>query len=277
MGALLGPMGGLVELHGNASLQVSADSRNTYRRYLSGRVQSQRGPRSRKTWSANIATATPQETALLKQLSALPHTATTAGLVWYDELAQVSNILSEDVSLLMPSHWTGSAGMVGGAGMTADGVLYTRSVTAPPSSTITLGQAGRQVFAVPSQRTIRVNAYGTTYATGTGTLTVEELDPEMAVVASWSSTLAAGRTGNRITRQLTTNVRTVGIRIKLTGFNAVMLPQVTLTDDLMPWSVGLGAQSVAVDITGEDVQRAVKYGSVWDRRSSISYTITELN
>ena len=274
MGALLGPVGGLLELVGASSSEVSAPPSSSFTRSLSGVVREQRGPLARRVWEATVGTAKPEQWHVLSQLG--------TGLlgpgpwVWYDELSQVTNLLTPAASMLHPGTWVGDGASVGGAGVTEDGTAYFRSVVATPEATVRIG-APEGLVPVPFETVVTASVYVTAYSATGGTVAIEQVDPEGATVdAPRVLDVEPGTVGARVHATLTTSMRTVALRITATGSLMLALPAVTLSDTPLPWATGRGCLAASLYLPGEDVQLALTTDTDWGRRSGYSMTITEL-
>lgn len=264
----IGPVGGLRSIHGLSASEVTIPTRYVTRRKLSGRVQAQRAPRPRREWSASISSAYPEHVAYVQMLESSAHGL--APLAWYDEMAQVTNILTPAASLLESGTWSG--GPLGGSGITPDGVPYTRSVVTGGGVTVTMG--GR--VPVPYGSPVVVSAYLTGLANTSGRLTVTEYDPEGVAVGSRFVSIPAEATEQRFHIALTASQRTATIEVTARNILMVTLPAITLTADPMPWATGRGCTSAIVQMPRESVAAALRSPVPGGRRAGYSFTITEL-
>lgn len=263
---LIGPPGGLIQLHGSSSVDVSRPGRVTKRVALSGRVTAQRGPAPRREWSVDVSSAYPEHFQALQQME--------AGLLgpgpysFYDEYAQVTNMLSPAQSVMSPGLWSGGA--QGGAGTAGDGTPYLRSITAGIGATVSLVDP----VAVPGGFPLTVAAYLSTHPANSATLHFDELDPEGTVVGSHQASIGADQHAVRTNVSIVTGLRTVRIRVRVVGALMTSLPSVTLTDRPLPWGYGAGCHAATFELPGHSVQKAVPHPN--GRRASYSMTVHEL-
>lgn len=263
---LIGPVGGLIQLHGSSSVDVTRPARVTKSVALSGRVRSQRGPAPRREWDVQVGSAYPEHFQALQQLEAGAYGP--GPFVFYDEYAQVTNMLSPAQSGMGASAWTGGA--QGGAGTASDGTRYLRSITTGIGETVSLVEP----LAVPSGFPLTAAAYLSTHPANSATLYVDEIDPEGALVGTHQATVGANQHAKRAVVSIKTSVRTVAIRLRVVGALMTTLPSVTLTDKAMPWAHGAGCPTVTFDLSGHAVLKAVAHPN--GRRASYSMTVHEL-
>lgn len=267
MGAYLGPVGGLVHLKCASKLAVQVAATSTFRTALSGRRTEQVGARGRRVWEAEVSTAKPEQHHVLDQLALglLP-----GPYVWYDELAQVTNVLTPEASTCAVGEWTGV--VQGGATYPLGGAPFLRTL-----STDRTGVAGLAVpVPVPHGVSVVASVHLTAAPGLTATLRVTEVDPYGLVVREHTVNTAAGAVLERVHLALTTSLRTVALRFEVVGAVTIAGPAVTLTRGLQPWATGRGCHTVSLYVPGEDVQLAFEAAGDWGRRSAYSMTITEL-
>lgn len=263
---LIGPVGGLVQLHGSSSVDVSLPARVTKTVALSGRVTSQRGPAPRREWSVSVNSAYPEHFQALQQLE--------AGLLgpgpyaFYDEYSQVTNMLSPAQSMMSPASWSGGA--QGGAGTASDGTPYLRSITTGVGATVSMVDP----VAVPGNFPLTVAAYLSTHPANSATLHFDERDPEGTIVGSHQVSVAADQHATRASISIKTSVRTVEIRVRVVGALMTALPSFTLTDKALPWGLGAGCPTVTFELPGYAPLKAVPHPN--GRRASYSMTVHEL-
>lgn len=270
MGGLLGPVGGLERLKGSSQLSISAETRYTFRTTLGGARKAYRGPTQRRVWEASVSTAKPEQWQMLSQLEA---GLTPGTLVWYDELSQVTNILPPDFSIGSPDYWDGAnqAGSRSGA-YTHDGLRFLRSVQGQPGQWVTANTE----IPIPYGHPVVVSAYVTGHSGGTAVLEIQELDPEGVVVALHQS---EGGTDDVLVRHVLSfesSERTVAIRMRARNVLTLALPAITFTKEPVPWAVGRGCLNAVVEVQEENVQAAYETPADYARRSSYSFTVTEL-
>lgn len=267
---LLGPVGGLLSLHGLSSNEVSRPSASTFRTSLSGVRREQRGPRARREWSASVASAWAEHYHHLEQLES--GALGPGPFWWFDEYSQVTNMLPPAVSMLEPGTWTG--GMQGGAGTLPDGTQYLRSVTQLGSGSVFIGQR----MAVPMGATITASVYANAAPGEFAGLRVIEYDPEGVAVGpgvngTWAGTVRDA-VGERIVNTVKLSARTTSIQLRVNWAAMLTLPAVTLTGEVLPWATGRGCAAASFRLGGESVQKALP--AVGHRRAGYTMTVTEL-
>jgi hypothetical protein len=263
---LFGPVDGLVQLHGSSSVEVTRPARVKKSVALSGRVSVQRGPEPRREWAVSVESAYPEHVQLLQGVE---YGAYGPGpFVWYDELAQVTNMLTPGESMLRAGSWTGGA--FGGAGVAADKTPYLVSRTADVGASVFLSER----IAVPAEMPVTVSAYVSTHPTTAATLRVREWDPEGVFFNTHTFTVPAGTHAGRAVVSFKTSVRTRTLSFNILDPLMVTMPAVTLTDKALPWATGLGCRSAVVELPGHSVGKAVAHPN--GRRMGYSMTIHEL-
>ncbi len=266
--ALIGPVGGLIRLHGSSSVDVTTPERLVKTTGLGGRAVAQRLPAGQREWSVNVDSAYPEHVALLRALDRGPFGP--GPFVWYDELAQSSNILTPAQGWMEDDAWTG--GMFGGAGSTVDGkVQWLSSRVAAP------GQAmgPTEDVPVPAGVPVSTSAYISTHPATTATLRVIEIDPQGAQVGDpWQATIPPGTFAARPVISRTTSLQTVALRIFMVSPLMVTMPAVSLTTEALPWTDGMGCTTAVFDLTGHSVRKAVP--APRGRRIGYPLTVHEL-
>lgn len=272
MGALLGPaVGGLERVASPTSEPVEFEPVFSFAKALSGRVTAQRSPRPRRSWSCAEGSIKPEDAALLEGLASGRMYVQSDGYVWYSSYAVVTNVLTPDEGDVYGASWTGGA--AGGAGTASDGTRYYLSRTTSPTETISITEP----VAVPAQTPAAISAYISTHPSFTAQMTVEEIDPEGALVGEpHSTTVAADQHAQRASLTFTTNVRTVGLKISVTGALITANAAISLTPTVEPWASGRGCRTAVVQIAGEDPRLAFVTPTNYGRRAGRSFTITEL-
>ncbi|MEO9246472.1 hypothetical protein ABDK96_02110 [Citricoccus nitrophenolicus] len=115
-----------------------------------------------------------------------------------------------------------------------------------------------------------------THPTTAATVSVEEVDPEGAVVRTHRATVPANVHARRVVLPMVASLRTVAVRIHVIGALMLALPAVTLTRAVQPWASGRGCINAVVHMAGEDPQLAFEVPHDWGRRAGRSFTIHEL-
>src|SRR5699024_9390313 len=102
MSPLLGPIGHLERLIFASELRVSKEPRHAFIRTLGGARRAHRYPASRRVWDVEVANAKPEQWHMLEQIyeGLIPGV-----MVWYDELAQITNILPPNISMCTGPQW----------------------------------------------------------------------------------------------------------------------------------------------------------------------------
>lgn len=256
---------GLVSFKCPSAVDITSDRPVSYKTTLGGQVKAFRGPKSRRTWSVGIGTATPNEIAALQGLLEYG----TPPWVFIEPYAMVTNLLHPEQSVLMPGTWIGSA-TVGGAGVTADGTRFGRSIIA--SGNVDLHCRNSAYDRLPVVPGVAVS--GSFYASGAGTARLIWINAAGGTVSI--------TTGPAITGTLTRRIVTatppdgaVAVQLSANGFTGtITLPAYTFTREPAVWAMGRGCNRVVVEGFSEAVQLATADPAM--RRSSISFTAREV-
>ena len=263
---LFGPLSGLVPLHGSSSVNVTRPARVTKTVALSGRVSAQRGPAPRREWGVDVESAYPEHVALLQGVEA--GAFGSGPFFWFDELAQVTNMLTPTESTLGGATWTG--GVLGGAGTTADGTRFLFSRNADAGIAVTLTDR----LAVPPEYPVTASVYVSTHPTASATLQVREWNVEGAIIATHSDIVPADSYAHRAAVTFTTSPFTASLSFDVISPLMVTMPAVTLTDRPLPWGTGQGCRQAIVETSGYSVRKAVAHPN--GRRIGYGITIHEL-
>lgn len=268
---LIGPVGGLIQLHGSSSVEVTKPARTSRVVALSGRVTEQRGPAGRREWAVGVGSAYPEHFHALRQLES--GITWTPPFWWFDESAQVTNMLTPAQSMLADGAFSG--GFVGGAGEMADGTPFLRSIVGMPTETVhLLADMEDRQMAVPFNTPLTASVYATAFSGTSGSVTLEEIDPQGDVVAFHVETVPAGTVRERVVIQVTTTGRTVAVRARTYGLNMTALPAITLTDSPQLWADGRGCATASFEVLSESVNKAVAHPT--GRRFGYNMTVHEL-
>jgi len=268
MPAYLGPSGSLVEFKISPST-VSESRPSSYRTTMGGKVKVQRGKVTRRTWSVDVASASPLE---LSSLAALLQGGTPPW-VYVDPYAQVTNLYTPDQSVLMPGTWDTSVAFVEGGAVTVGGVTIPRSVSINTANTIRFGYRDGIKLSPPAMPNVRV--YASAYLQGSGTLVLTFQDYSGASVGSSS---LAYNTSSGIARVAVSGIPPAGtasVQFNASGCLQAAGPAITWTDTLADWSVGRGCPAAVTEGLDEAVQIAVREAN-YLRRSQISFTVREI-
>lgn len=263
--AYLGPSGGLVPFKCPSSVEISGERPASYRVTLGGRVKGFRGAKSRRAWSAGIGTATPSEISALQALIEYG----TPPWVWVEPYAMVTNLLHPEQSVLLPGTWIGSA-TVGGAGVTADGTRFGRSLIASGNVDLHCRASGYDRLPVVPGVPVSASVYGS----GTGYVRLVWLNSAGGFISNSDGASSTG-TLTRRTIGATPPANAVSAQLVSVGLTQITLPAYTFTKTPAVWSIGRGCNRVSVDGLSEAVQMAVADDPSM-RRSSISFTVREV-
>lgn len=273
----VGPVGGLLPLHGSSSVEVSRSSRHTASTSLSGRVRVQRGPAARREWSVQVGSAYPEHLASLRQVA--DGLWGPGPFYWYDELAQVTNLLTPAASMCDLSAWTGVAS--GGSRSLAvegEGRFLRSALPTQPWAYIT------EPVPVPPGVWVTCSVYMTAPPNDAASFSVRELDAEGAhdpasgvgVVSYQGKTVPAGSTLFRATTSFLTSQRTVALWFRTTGATMLAAPAITLTKAPTPWADGRGCNRAIFDLDSESVLKALPTPGAGGRRVSYSMKVREV-
>lgn len=267
MSAWVGPLGSLVEFAKyKGSLSVAPGDRSTLRRTLGGQVFEQRGPRGRRSWSVE-SSASPAEAARFEAL--VDGFYGPPPWVWVDPSSRVTNLFSPGGSMVGSGTWGGVSATTGGAGTTADGFPFGRSVNIPASNILYLGRRESVDDFMPVLPSVPVT--GSFYATGNAQVRLEFFTSTGGFISSTLGPVASG-TWDRSVVTATPPANAASARLSTAGATSVTLPAFTWTDGVQSWAKGRGATRVTVDGVSEGIQVVSTSGS-W---SSFSFTVREL-
>lgn len=235
---------------------------------MGGRIKVQRSKVTRRTWSVDVATASPAELASLMAL----HQGGTPPWVYADPYAQVTNMYTPEQSLLMPGTWDPSVAFVEAGAVTVGDLVLPRSVTIGSANTIRFGYTSGVKVSPAALPGIRVT--GSAYLKGNGSLVLTYQDSSNVSLGSASvgynnSTLARVSVGG------VPPAGTASVQLNASGCTLAAGPAVTWTDSVAAWSIGRGCSSALTEGLAEAVQIAVREED-YLRRSQISFTIREI-
>lgn len=268
--AYLGPLGSLIGFKCPSAQAVAPEPRSTFRRVLDGPVYEQRGPRGRRSWSVEIGTATPEQMRLLGAL--VDGFYGPPPWVFVDPWSKVTNMMSPAASFLSAGTWGGTNVTQGGAGFTADGLRYGRSINVPANTTVILGRRNSVDDNLPALPGVPVTA--SFYCSGPGQVRVEFFNNTGGFISNATGTAVSG-VGVRASVTATPPAGAASARVSSINATQVELLQFTWSDAVVPWVPGKGATKCTVDGLAEAVQLAVA-GEPNYQRSSVSFTVQEL-
>lgn len=270
MTAYLGPLGSLIPFKTPSVLSIEPASRSTLRRVLDGAVFEQRGPRGRRAWDVSLNLATPEQ---VRELSALvdgfygpPPWA------FVDPWSKITNMMSPTASFLNAGTWGGTGVTQGGAGFTADGIRYGRSINVPASTTVILGRRNGVDDFLPVVPGVPVTA--SFYCSGPGQVRIEFFNNTGTFISNATGTAVSG-TGVRAALTVTPPANAASARVSSINATQVELLAFTWTDAVMPWSPGEGATKCTVDGLSKAVRHAAT-GQYGLQRLDISFKVEEL-
>ncbi|NOJ59763.1 hypothetical protein [Arthrobacter sp. 260] len=253
-------------------MAVSAAERSTLTRLLGGAVYEQRGPRGRRQWSVDIGTATPQEIAMLGAL--VDGFYGPPPWVFVGPMQMVTNLLSPEQALLdTGTYSTGTTITQGGAGTTADGLRYGRSLNVSGGAEVALHRRDSQTERLPVVPGIPVTA--SIYGSGGAAIRLDWISNTGGFISNVTSAAGSGSWTRRVLKA-TPPSNAAGAQMVVVGATGFTMPAFTWTTDTAPWSPGKGSNAVTVDGLAEAVQMAVQDAPNM-RRGSASFTIQELN
>ncbi|WP_430754619.1 hypothetical protein [Micrococcus luteus] len=274
MGGLFGPLGGLDELPcatelsdapvGSLVLSETAA--------LSGRVYAQSASvMPNREWSVSLGVARPEAAGILYRIASRQVT-NARPCVFYSEAALVENILDPAASLMSPLRWTGII-------PAGSQVLPSRSKHPRWLESGACSPGGEWAhlsnIPVPHERTVTVSATVSPYVGRQVHFWVDELRMDGSTVRvhkTQTSTLE-----RRLSVVIATTPETVALTIGVSGAVIVVDPQVTLTDQPVPWSPGAGCLNAALTTTpSRQVISAHVAPNDWGRRSAYSWVIREM-
>ena len=274
MGALYGPLGGLDELPCATSLVdtptgalVLSDTEA-----LSGRVWSQSASvMPNREWAVSVGTARPEAAAILDRIASRQIT-NARPCVFYSEAALVGNVLDPAGSLMSPHRWTN----ITPAGSQvlpsrSEHPRWLESGACPPDG----GWAHLSNIPVPHERTVTVAVTVSPYVGMRARVRVEELRMDGSTFLSHEA--ETGDPDQRLVLTFTTSGETAALNLQVSGAVIIVDPQVTLTDQPVPWSPGAGCLNAVLATTpSRQVLSAHIVPNDWGRRSAYSWTIREI-
>ncbi|KAA0979876.1 hypothetical protein FQ154_01580 [Paeniglutamicibacter gangotriensis] len=273
MTAYIGPWGNLVGFKCPSGLDISSETRSSYKTTMGGRVVEQRGPRGRRTWQASLATAMPSEIAGLEALEM--GVLGKPPWVWVPPNAQSQNLFAPEASVMAQGSYSNSA-IPGGSVVADDGVLVPATASALPGATLTFGSPGGILDPIPVIPAVPLTV--SVYAAGAfASMTLTFRNITGAYIATHTTAVTAAMSRHSITRTAPAGAVDAFVRV-IAGSAAsarVGNPAATWTSMLMPWSVGRGCNKVTVEGLSESLQMAVK-DEPGMNRSSHQFTVKEL-
>lgn len=235
---------------------------------IRARIKRARPPRS---WKVDIPNTHVDEVAQVRLLL----NSTLGPYVWLDPWAQVTNVLTPEMST-MGSLVSPAAGLPQNGGgwrlIGTDGQQAALTRSNPTKGGVWIGPApippvavGRPVTAsiwISSSSSARVN--------------LQWLDGSGSVMSAVQGNIVTGLDGLR--RSVATGIPPWGAsaaRIYVAGSEVLAMPAVTWTSDAVEWDVGNGVQQVVVGGMSRSTSHAVPESRAL-RRADLSFTVTEV-
>lgn len=248
---------------------VDDDEGLSLSRSLGGGIRARtRRARASRSWGVTIPKAFPQDVINFREIV----TTTLGPYVWVDPWAQVTNVLTPEMST-MGSLVSPAAGLPqnGGGwrlvGLDNQWAALTRSN--PGKGGVWVGPAP-----IPPSFTGRPVTASIWLASTTDTrVNLQWLDGSGSVMSAVQGNIVTGLDGLR--RSVATGVPPWGAsaaRIYVAGSEVLARPAITWTDKAVPWDVGNGAQQVEVSDASRKITRADSAYRIHD----LSFTVTEV-
>lgn len=269
MSAYLGSLGRLVELKCPATQAVGSDEAFTFSRTLEGKVKAQTRPVSRRVWSLQVSTATPQEVGTLAGF--------TSGewgrgpFIWVSPDAPVVNMLTPEQASCDPAIITaGSVSKTGPLALPEGGYAGRSLFNSDPAVNLVFGL---QVTPVLPGQPVTASAFLVGAGSKVG------ISFQAADGSQISSTLstASGVAGiaTRLAVTVTAPANAVSARVYGSNSTQGARPAITWTDRVFEWGDGQGCPRAVVSSLSRDLVLALR-DPLFGRYSDASFTITEL-
>ena len=267
MSAYIGKFGQLVKTFPPSGESVSSESRSSFKTTLGGRVMEQRGPRGRREWSMDVASAYPEEMVAFEALEM--GVLGKPPWVWVPPNAQSQSLFAPEASVMAQGSYSSSA-IPGGSVVADDGVLVPATALALPGQSLVFGDPIPVVPGIP----LTVSAY----ASGAGSyLRLFFRDSSGSAVETYNSFYGSGM--SRVSNTRVPPAGAVDATLRVIAGSAASVragnPAATWTSSVQPWSVGRGCNKVTVDGFAETVKKAIR-GRADQNRSEFSFTVREL-
>lgn len=263
MPAYLGKPGALLPIPKVYQIEVAEARPSSEKVSMGGRVVEFRAPKSRRSWDLSLRADTAGSLAGFQSLLL----ATKPPWALIDQLAQVTNCLSPEQSVLDSGTWSGVGLSEGGSAVASDGAYAARTVAHASGGTIALGYRNGfpdRLPVVPGTRVV-----GSVYARGSGLLRVSFRDWTGTTLTDVTTPFT--NTGlSRVVRAALVPNGAVSVQMTVEGATLAGLPAFTWTAAAVPWAVGRGCNRVTVKGSSESLESASL------RRVATSLTIQEL-
>lgn len=275
----LGNLGRMISVGCPSEQRVESAGRYAFQTTLEGRVVGQARPIGRRTWDMRLSrVSSPAETSKLTDFT---NGAWGPGpFRFIPTEAATTNLLPPDVALCKPNENPSVVIFEGGPMQQPDGSWAANSYMSPnPDLTMFFGQADGPEFgpghAVPVLPGGVVTAAVTLLGDG-ARADLRFYDFANEVVASADSTVTAS-VGSAVRSVVSAPVPDGAVSVKLRARSAVQgsRPQLTWTDELMPWADGRGCVR-AVVLSGQSDLVRTGHGPSNRTYEGVSFTVKEL-
>ena len=274
MGGLFGPLGGLDELPCATALSDAPVGSLilSETEALSDRVYMQSASvMPNREWAVSLGAARPEAAGILSRIASRQITNARPS-VFYSEAALVENILDPAASLMSTLRWENI--IPAGSQVKPTRSKHPRwleSGACPPDG----GKARLPNIPVPEERTVTVAVTVSPYVGMRARVQVEELRMDGSTFLSHE--VETGYPDQRLVLTFTTSGETVALNLHVSGAVIIVDPQVTLTDQPVPWSPGAGCMNAVLATTpSRQVLSAHIVPNDWGRRSAYSWSIREI-
>lgn len=271
MPSYLGPHGQLVEFKSPKMPAVEPAERSSFRSTMGGGLVEFRAPRGMRTWNLSLELAPASQVAQLAAL--VDGFFGKPPWVFVEASAQVNNLFHPDAAILDEGTWDGPGTTQGGAGVTADGLMFGRSVRIAAGGFALFGYRRKvqDYFPVLPGKPVTVSYYGI----GTGAPRIDFFTASGVFISAANGVTASGTwTRRTITATPPANAARGELRVAATTEHTATLPAITWTATVNPWSHGEGCNTVTVDNLPKAIQL---YTGPTGQRASATATVRELN
>lgn len=273
MSAYIGKFGQLIKTFPPSGESISSESRSSFKTTLGGRVMEQRGPRGRREWSMDVASAYPEEMAAFEALDL--GVLGKPPWVWVPPNAQSQNLFAPEASVMASGSYLNTL-TPGGSVVADDGVLVPATASTVPNGYITFGNPGGVPDPIPVVPGLPLTV--SAYAAGQSSLTLTFRSVTGSTLSSFGIAFGATMSRRSLTKIAPVGAVDAVLRVWAGPSASVRAgnPAATWTSTLMPWSVGRGCNKVTVEGFSEVVNKAIRDAPRGYNRSSFSFTVKEL-
>ncbi|MHA7275370.1 hypothetical protein ACX80O_02385 [Arthrobacter sp. Hz1] len=271
MTAFVGMAGNLLTLEEVDVVDITQTRPRSERMTLDGTINEQRGKTSRRQWNIGLGSSTAAELASLQALEL--GAFGPPPWVWVEPYAQVTSLLSPEQAVLLDGSFPTSADVKpGGAGITADGIPFGRSVNITNGADVFLHYRR----STPDRLAVRpkIPVVGSVYASGNAYLKIEFFNAVGTFIGEVSGAAVLGNLSRRITAAVAPDGSATA-QLRVYGATQLTLPAFTWTREAAPWAVGRGCNRVSLLGLSEAVEAASVDVDAF-RRSAMKLTAREL-